>query len=55
MIYNFISDEKLLNPNQSGFRQSDPCANQLLAKLLAHVKYSKRLVVTHHLKLDQSS
>ena len=24
-------EEKLLNPNQSGFRQSDSCINQLLA------------------------
>ena len=30
-IYNFLLDEKLLNPNQSGFRPSDLCINQLLA------------------------
>ena len=30
-IYNFLLDEKLLNPNQSGFRPSDSCINQLLA------------------------
>ena len=30
-IYNFLLDEQLLNPNQSGFRQSDSCINQLLA------------------------
>ena len=26
-----MNEEKLLNPNQSGFRQSDSCINQLLA------------------------
>ena len=30
-IYNFLLEEKLLNHNQSGFRPSDSCANQLLA------------------------
>ena len=30
-IYNFLLDEKLLNPNQSEFRLSDSCLNQLLA------------------------
>ena len=30
-IYNFLLDEDLLNPNQSGFRPSDSCINQLLA------------------------
>ena len=30
-IYCFLIEEKLLNPNQSGFRQSDSCINQLLA------------------------
>ena len=29
-IYSFLLDEKLLNPNQSGFRRSDSCINQLL-------------------------
>ena len=29
-IYNFLSEEKLLNPNQSGFRPSDSCINQLI-------------------------
>ena len=29
-IYNFLLEERLLNPNQSGFHQSDSCANQLL-------------------------
>ena len=30
-IYSFLWEEKLLNPNQSGFRPSDSCINQLLA------------------------
>ena len=30
-IYNFFLEEKLLNPDQSGFRPSDSCINQLLA------------------------
>ena len=30
-IYRFLLEERLLNPNQSGFRQSDSCINQLLA------------------------
>ena len=30
-IYHFLSEERLSNPNQSGFRQSDSCINQLLA------------------------
>ena len=30
-IYNFLLEEKLLNPNPSGFRPSDSCINQLLA------------------------
>ena len=30
-ICNFLSEEELLNPNQSGFRPSDSCINQLLA------------------------
>ena len=30
-IYSFLLEEKLLNPNQSGFRPSDSCINQLLA------------------------
>ena len=29
-IYHFLLEERLLNPNQSGFRQSDSCINQLL-------------------------
>ena len=29
-IYKFLSEEKLLNPNQSGFRPSDSCINQLI-------------------------
>ena len=30
-IYNFLLEKKLLNPNQSEFRPSDSCINQLLA------------------------
>ena len=30
-LYNFLSQEELLNPNQSGFRPSDSCINQLIA------------------------
>ena len=30
-IYDFLLEEDLLNPNQSGFRPSDTCINQLLA------------------------
>ena len=30
-IYNFLLSERLLNPNQSEFRPSDSCINQLLA------------------------
>ena len=30
-IYSFLLEENLLNPNQSGFRPSDSCANQLIA------------------------
>ena len=30
-IYNFLLKEELLNPNQSGFRPSDSCIDQLLA------------------------
>ena len=30
-IYNFLLNERLLNPNQSGFRPLDSCINQLLA------------------------
>ena len=30
-IYNFLSEENLLNHNQSGFRPSDSCVNQLLS------------------------
>ena len=29
--YNFLSQEELLNSNQSGFRPSDSCVNQLIA------------------------
>ena len=30
-IYDFLLEEDLLNPNQSGFRPFDTCINQLLA------------------------
>ena len=30
-IYIFLLEENLLNPDQSGFRSSDSCVNQLLA------------------------
>ena len=30
-VYKFLLEERLLNPNQSGFRPSDSCMNQLLA------------------------
>ena len=30
-LYNFLLQEELLNPNQSGFRPSDSCVNQLVA------------------------
>ena len=33
-IYNILLEEELLNPNQSVFRPSDSCVNQLLA--IAH-------------------
>ena len=36
-IYNFLSEENLLNNNQSGFRPSDSCVNQLLS--ITHETY----------------
>ena len=30
-MYNFLLNKNLLNPNQSGFRPSDSCINQLIA------------------------
>ena len=30
-MYTFLQNEQLLNPNQSGFRPSDSCINQLLS------------------------
>ena len=30
-IYDFLLNDRLLNPNQCGFRHSDFCVNQLLA------------------------
>ena len=41
-IYHFLLEERLLNPNQSGFRQSDYSVNYLQL----HIKYLKRLTVT---------
>ena len=29
-MYTFLQNKQLLNPNQSGFRPSDSCINQLL-------------------------
>ena len=37
-IYSFLDREKLLNTNQSGFRPSDSCANQLL--IITHEIFS---------------
>ena len=37
-IYSFLSREKLLNTNQSGFRPSDSCVNQLL--IITHDMFS---------------
>ena len=51
-IYDFLLKEELLNPNQSGFRPSDSCINQLLY-LQSHIKYLKHLIVIHLLKLGQ--
>ena len=33
-LYNFLLQEEILNPNQSGFRPSDSCVNQLI--VIAH-------------------
>ena len=30
-LYNFLLDEKLLNPNKSGFRPTGSCMSQLIA------------------------
>ena len=46
-IYNFLLNERLLNPNQSGFRSSYSCVNQSL------MKFSNHLIVIHPSKLDQ--
>ena len=51
-IYSFLLEEKLLNPNQSGFRPSDSCINQLLA--ITH-EFFKLLTANHSLKLGQFS
>ena len=45
-------EEKLLSPNQSGFRPSDSCINQLLA--ITH-EILKPLTVIHLWKLGQYS
>ena len=37
-LYNFLSQEELLNPNQSGFRPSDSCVNHLIARTHEIVK-----------------
>ena len=29
-LYNFLDENKLLNPNQSGFKSSDSCVHQLI-------------------------
>ena len=51
-IYYFLMEEKLLSPNQSGFRPSDSCINQLLA--ITH-EILKPLTVIHLWKLGQYS
>ena len=33
-MYTFLQNEQLLNSNQSGFRPSDYCINQLLSNTL---------------------
>ena len=48
-IYHFLLEERLLNPNQSGFRQSDSCVNQLLA-----ITHEIFLNLIQLWKLDQS-
>ena len=48
-IYRFLLEERLLNPNQSGFRQSDSCVNQLLA-----ITHEIFLNLIQLWKLDQS-
>ena len=51
-IYYFLMEEKLLNPNQSGFRPSDSCINQLLA-ITHEMKSLKPLTVINLWKLGQ--
>ena len=48
-IYDFLLKEELLNPNQSGFRPSDSCINQLLA--ITHEIFEA--FVIHIFKLGQ--
>ena len=50
-IYHFLLEDRLLNPNQSGFRSSDFSINQLLA---IKMKYLKHLTVIQLCRLDQS-
>ena len=49
-IYDFLSKEKLLNSNESGFRPSDSCINQLL--VITHEIFEAFLI--YLLKLGQS-
>ena len=49
-LYTFLHNEKLLNSNQSGFRPSDSCINQLLS---TRSKFSSLLVPHCHQKLEQ--
>ena len=49
-IYDFLLKEKLLNSNQSGFRPSDSCINQLL--VITHEIFEAFLI--YLLKLGQS-
>ena len=49
-MYNFLLEEKLLNPNQSGFCPTNSCVNQLLA--ITHESFEAFNCNPH---LDQSS
>ena len=49
-LYTFLQNEQLLNSNQSGFRPSDSCINQLLS---TPSKFSSLLVPHCHQKLEQ--
>ena len=50
-IYHFQLEQKLLYPNQSGFRPSDSCINQLLRR--THETF-EAFTVIQFLRLDQS-